>query len=103
VSTVKFVLGGIAVAMVIALLAWPVKEVCPNGPCTTAPDADGHVHRYYEVEPLGAIVLETITGKSLPLRYSTGEEKAEKVRSADRCNSHRRYRYATTKIGSRPA
>ncbi|MCV7098112.1 hypothetical protein [Mycobacterium kubicae] len=69
----KLLLLGFAVIVVIALLAWPVKNVCPKGPCGTAPDAQGYVHRYYEVQPLGAVAIETITNQHLPLSYSSGQ------------------------------
>ncbi len=72
----RAVLIASAAVLGIALLAWPVKEVCPNGPCTTAPDAQGSVHRYYEVKPLAAAVIDTVAGKSLPLRYTSGEQRS---------------------------
>lgn len=73
---VRTVLIAAAAVAVIVLLAWPVKEVCPHGPCTTAPDAQGYVHRYYEVKPLAAMVFDAVTGNSCPVRYSSGEEKS---------------------------
>ncbi len=72
----RTVLVATAAVVLIALLAWPVKEVCPNGPCSTAPDAQGYVHRYYEVKPLAAVVIDTVSGKGCPLRYASGEEKS---------------------------
>jgi hypothetical protein len=81
-SKVKLALAGIAVVLLIALFVWPVKVVCPRGPCTTAPDADGYVHRYYEVKPLGPAVIEKITGNNFRLYYSSGDEKGERVRSS---------------------
>ena len=42
-------------------------------------DVDGNVHYYYEVEPLGVFVIEVMTGTSIPLYYTRGDE-IEKVR-----------------------
>lgn len=74
-SKVKLVLLAAVVVLIIGLLAWPIKDVCPKGPCTTGPDSNGYVSRYYEVKPIGAALIETITGKNLPLRYTSGSEK----------------------------
>jgi hypothetical protein len=57
------------------LLSWPIKYVCPNGSCTSAPDSDGYVHRYYDIEPLGAALIEPFVGKNFRLWYSAGVEK----------------------------
>ncbi len=74
-SKTKLAVVGIAVGLLIGLLSWPIKYVCPNGPCTSAPDADGYVHRYYEIQPFGASVIESIVDDRWPLRYSAGVEK----------------------------
>ena len=71
----KLILLGIAGAVLIGVLAWPVKTVCPNGPCTSAPDADGYVHRYYEIQPLGTALIASVTNRNLPLHYSSGIQK----------------------------
>jgi hypothetical protein len=81
-SKVKLALIGIAVVMLIAVFAWPVKIACPHGPCTTAPDADGYVHRYYEVKPLVPGIIEKITRNDFGLYYSSGDERGERVRSS---------------------
>ena len=70
-DTMGLVTGG-AVALLIAVLAVPTKVICPNGPCTTAPDAQGNVHRYYEMKPLGAALVEEVTGLRIPIRYTSG-------------------------------
>jgi len=80
-NKVKLALIGVAVVLLIALFAWPVKFACPRGPCTTAPDADGYVHRYYEVEPLGPAIIEKIIGTNFGIYYSSGVQKGERVRS----------------------
>lgn len=66
------IITGIAVALLIAVLAVPAKVTCPNGPCTTAPDAQGNVHRYYEMKPLGAALVEEVTGFRVPIHYASG-------------------------------
>jgi hypothetical protein len=54
----------------------------PEGPCSSAPDADGYIHRYYEIQPLGAALIEPFVGKNFRLCYSAGVEK-------DRASSQR--------------
>jgi len=70
------VLVGIAVVLVIAVLAMPVKQRCgaPGYSCATAWDARGYVHYYYEVEPLGVYLSEIIAGSNIRLYYTSGEE-----------------------------
>jgi hypothetical protein len=70
------VLVGIAVVLVIAVLAIPVEQRCgaPGYSCATAVDARGNVHYYYEVEPLGVYLAEIITGSNIRLYYTSGEE-----------------------------
>ena len=65
---------GVGVLIVAALLAIPVKQICPHGPCSSAPDAQGYVHRYYEVKPFGITVLENLTGSAFALHYSEGTD-----------------------------
>jgi hypothetical protein len=67
---------GIAVVLVIAALAMPIKQRCgaPGRTCATAVDAHGNVHYYYEVEPLGVFMLETVLGWNIPVYYTSGEE-----------------------------
>jgi hypothetical protein len=74
-SKTKLALIGIAAVLLIGLLAWPIRIVCPNGPCTTAPYPDGYVRRYYEIQPLGAPLVEIFMGKNFHVRYSSGIEK----------------------------
>jgi hypothetical protein len=75
-------IAGIAVVLVIAVLAMPVKVRCgaPGYSCATALDAQGNVHYYYEVEPLGVYLLEIITGSNIRFFYKSGDELV-KVRS----------------------
>jgi hypothetical protein len=72
---------GIVVVLLIAALALPVKQRCgaPGYSCATALDAQGYVHYYYEVEPLGVYLAEIITGSNIRFFYKSGED-LEKVR-----------------------
>ncbi|MUM15851.1 hypothetical protein FZI91_22560 [Mycobacterium sp. CBMA271] len=65
---------GIAVALLISVLAVPTKVICPNGPCSTAPDAQSNVYRYYEMKPLGATLVEEVTGLRIPIHYTSGRD-----------------------------
>jgi hypothetical protein len=68
---------GIAVVLVIAVLAVPVRVRCgaPGYSCATALDAQGNIHYYYyEIEPLGVYLLEIITGSNIRFFYRSGEE-----------------------------
>jgi hypothetical protein len=71
----KLAVVGIAIVLLIGLLSWPIKIVCPMGPCSTAPDADGYVHRNYEIQPLGAPLIQMVMGKNFDVSYSSGVEK----------------------------
>ncbi len=66
----------IAVVLVLAVLAIPVKQRCgaPGYSCASALDANGNVHYYYEVEPLGVFLAEIITGSNIAFYYESGEE-----------------------------
>jgi hypothetical protein len=72
---------GIAIAVALAFLAIPAKVRCgaPGLACATAVDAHGNIHYYYEVEPLGVYLLETVSGSNIRLYYRSGED-LEKVR-----------------------
>ena len=66
----------IAVALVLVVLAIPVKQRCgaPGYTCATALDAHGYVHYYYEVEPVGVYLAEVITGSDIAIFYASGED-----------------------------
>lgn len=66
----------IAVVLVVAALAIPIKQRCgaPGRACATAQDAQGNVHYYYEVEPLAVFLLESAFGSNIPLFYTSGED-----------------------------
>lgn len=67
---------GIAVVVLLAALAVPVKQRCgaPGLSCATAVDPQGNVHYYYEVEPLGVYLAEVITGSNITVYYDSGED-----------------------------
>jgi len=67
---------GIAVLLVLAVLAIPIKARCgaPGYSCASAVDAQGNVHYYYEVEPIGVFLAEIITGTNIRVYYSSGED-----------------------------
>jgi hypothetical protein len=67
---------GLLVALVIAVLAIPVKQRCgaPGLFCATAVDPQGNVHYYYEVEPVGVYLAEIIADSNIRLYYSSGED-----------------------------
>ncbi|WP_068187321.1 hypothetical protein [Mycobacterium sp. UM_CSW] len=64
------------VALVIGILAIPVKQRCgaPGLFCATAVDPQGNIHYYYEVEPVGVFLAEIIAGSNIRLFYSSGED-----------------------------
>ncbi|OCB17659.1 hypothetical protein A5675_19395 [Mycobacterium malmoense] len=66
----------IAVVVLLAVLAVPVKQRCgaPGLSCATAVDPRGNVHYYYEVEPFGVYVAEVITGSNITVYYDSGED-----------------------------
>jgi hypothetical protein len=72
---------GIVIVLVIGVLAIPIKARCgaPGLSCASTLDANGYVHYYYEVEPLGVFLAEVGTGTNIPVFYQSGED-LEKVR-----------------------
>jgi hypothetical protein len=60
----------------LALLAVPTKQRCgaPGYSCETSLDAEGYVHYYYEVEPVGVYLAEIITGSDIAIYYTSGED-----------------------------
>lgn len=72
----KALMIGISVLLVLAALAMPIKQRCgaPGRTCATAVDASGNVHYYYEVEPFGVFIVESVFGSDVPLYYTSGEE-----------------------------
>ena len=70
---------GIAVLLVLTVLATPVKQRCgaPGYSCATALDSQGRVHFYFEVEPLGVYLTEIITGTDIHFCYKSGDESVK--------------------------
>ncbi|CAM4373667.1 hypothetical protein MYSE111917_24745 [Mycobacterium senriense] len=67
---------GVALVVLLAVLAAPIKQRCgaPGVSCATALDNDGNMHFYYEVEPVGVYLAEIATGSNITLFYSSGED-----------------------------
>jgi hypothetical protein len=68
------------VLLLIAALALPIKQRCgdPRHSCATAPDAQGYVHYYYEVQPLGVVLINSLTDADIRLHYSSGEDRVKR-------------------------
>ena len=73
--------------LVIAALAISIKarRGAPGYSCATAVDAQGNVHCYYEVEPLGVYLIEIITGSNIRFPYQSGEIWRKPTSSAAGC------------------
>lgn len=67
---------GIALAVLLAVLALPIKQRCgaPDYACASTLDARGNAHYYYEVEPVGVYLAEIVTGTNITLFYKSGED-----------------------------
>ncbi|MCV7245091.1 hypothetical protein H7J83_20575 [Mycobacterium mantenii] len=67
---------GIAVVVLLAILAVPIKQRCgaPGCSCASAVDTGGNIHYYYEVEPVGVYLAEIVTGTNITLFYTSGED-----------------------------
>lgn len=66
----------VAVVLVTAALAMPIKQRCgtPGRTCAATLDAHGYAHYYYEIEPLGVFIVESIFGTNIRMSYTSGEE-----------------------------
>lgn len=67
---------GFIVVLALALLALPVQMQCGHllYGCATAPNPGGMYYTYYEVEPLGVTLIETLIGTNLHIYYWSGQE-----------------------------
>lgn len=76
-NRVRLVVGVVVALVIIGVLALPIKDECgaADYACATAPDARGYVHYYYEVKPLGAVLIEFATHSRFPFHYTSGDEK----------------------------
>lgn len=61
-----------------AVLLFPVRVECgvPGYTCAVAPDENGNVRENYDIEPVGSLLIESLTKKDFFLRY-------KRVRSVD--------------------
>ncbi|HMU91783.1 MAG TPA: hypothetical protein PLD33_04855 [Anaerolineales bacterium] len=62
------------VAVILALI--PVPMTCGHMfyGCATGPDMSGNYYTYYEVEPLGITLIETLIMTNLKIYYWSGKE-----------------------------
>ncbi|HTX95476.1 MAG TPA: hypothetical protein VME67_11835 [Mycobacterium sp.] len=67
---------GIALVVLVAVLAIPVKQRCgaPGLSCASALDVHGNIHYYYEVEPIAVYLAEIVIGSNVALYYESGED-----------------------------
>ncbi|OBK97592.1 hypothetical protein [Mycobacterium sp. 1165178.9] len=67
---------GLAVVVLLALLAVPIKQRCgaPGFACASTLDNGGNIRYYYEIEPVGVYLAEIVTGTNITLFYSSGED-----------------------------
>lgn len=67
---------GLAVVVLLALLAVPIKQRCgaPGFSCASTLDNGGNIRYYYEIEPVGVYLAEIVTGTNIALFYSSGED-----------------------------
>lgn len=66
----------VAVVVLLAVLALPIKQRCgaPGHSCASTVDSDGKIHSYYEIEPVGVYLAEIVTGANITLFYTSGED-----------------------------
>ncbi len=71
----KVLLGLFSLLVLVGL--FPVSVTCgaPTATCMPAPDPQGYVSVYYEVEPLVVALLETVLPVNLPLKYHSGHHR----------------------------
>ena len=67
-----FLLILLAAVVVVALFPVPVSCGAPGRTCMSAPDDQGYVSVYYEVEPLAVALVEGMLRMDLPLKYAHG-------------------------------
>lgn len=69
-------LVGVAVVVLFAVLAVPIKQRCgaPGFSCASTLDNAGNIRYYYEVEPVGVYLAEIVTGTNIALFYTSGED-----------------------------
>lgn len=69
-------LQGLLILLVLAgLFPAPVTCGALTATCMPAPDPQGYVSVYYEVEPLFVALLETVLTVNLPLKYYSGHHR----------------------------
>ncbi|MBC8161050.1 MAG: hypothetical protein H7Z42_07505 [Roseiflexaceae bacterium] len=65
--------------IVLIVLLLPVHTRCGarSAACAMPPDESGRVGYYYEVEPLGITVVETLLQQNFRIAYSSGTERVD--------------------------
>ena len=66
----------IILLLILFALVLPVHMTCGHlfYGCATAPDPSGYYYTYYEVEPLGITLFETIIQTNLRIYYWSGRD-----------------------------
>jgi hypothetical protein len=65
----------IPIVIVLAILFFPVKVDCGalGASCVTAPSMDNkgnsYYDRFYDIEPLGVMLIEIVTRNDFPIKY----------------------------------
>ena len=67
---------GVAIVVLLAVLAAPIKQRCgaPGFSCASTLDNNGNIRYYYEVEPVGVYLAEIVSGTNIPLFYTSGDD-----------------------------
>ena len=66
-------------ALALIVILFPLKTQCGqvNYTCMPAPDPNGVAQLYYEVEPLGLSLIETLVGSNWRLYYWSGYDEVK--------------------------
>ena len=69
----------LAAVVVVALFPVPVSCGAPGMTCMPAPDDQGYVEVYYEVEPLAVALVEGVLRMDLPLMYASATSREQVI------------------------
>jgi hypothetical protein len=68
-----------ALLLALGCSLFPVSVSCGTAAagytCMPAPDPDGYVDVYYEIEPLIVAAAEFLTGTNIPVHYRAGHHR----------------------------
>lgn len=66
----------ITLALIVTLMfvIWPVRVTCgaPGATCAIPPTDQSGSLVYYEIEPLGVMLIEMVTRSNIPIYYTAG-------------------------------